>query len=365
MSSQRMKGLILAAGHGTRLRPITSLRPKPTISVANKQLIHYAVDNLVEAGVREIGIVVSHDTINYLEKSLAEYRSSNGEWPSFEYICQDPPEGLAHAVKVSREFLGDDPFVMYLGDNLFENGIGEFVEAFRPEEGVNSVLALVRVEDPRQFGVAIVKEGLVVNLIEKPQDPPSDLAIAGVYVFDKTIHQMIEGLEPGAKGEYQITDAIQRLIDGGYRVAPVEVNGWWKDTGRPDDILDANRLQLLRVKRDIRGTVDNSDLTGEVVVEEGAVVRNSRIEGPALVGAGAVIEDCYIGPYTTVGDETVVRSSELEYSVVGARSTIEHVGRRIRESLIGEEVSISGETGERPVHRLVVGDKSQLALNHS
>jgi glucose-1-phosphate thymidylyltransferase len=355
-----MKGLILAAGHGTRLRPITSLRPKPTISVANKQLIHYAVDNLVDAGVEEIGIVVSHDTISYLRKSLSDYE--NGRGARFEYIIQSPPKGLAHAVEVSRDFLGDDPFVMYLGDNLFEQGISGFVDAFRPDQGVNAVLALVRVEDPRQLGVAIVEDGRVVKLVEKPQDPPSNLAIAGVYVFDSNIHRMIEGLEPGAKGEYQITDAVQRLIDGGFHVAPVEVPGWWKDTGRPEDILDANRLQLLRVERQLRGTVENSELTGEVVVEEGAIVRNSRIDGPALVGAGASVENAYIGPYTTVGDETTIRDAELEYSVIGARSRIERPGRRIRNSLIGEEVNIIGEKENGAAHQLIVGDNSSLTL---
>ncbi|MEX2534382.1 MAG: glucose-1-phosphate thymidylyltransferase [Trueperaceae bacterium] len=353
-----MKGLILAAGHGTRLRPITSLRPKPTISVANKQLIHYAVDNLVEAGVEEIGIVVSYDTINYLRKSLSSYAG-----PRFEYIIQSPPRGLAHAVKVSRDFLGDSPFIMYLGDNLFEHGINGFVDAFRPQEGVNAVLALVRVDDPRQFGVAIVEEGRVVKLVEKPKDPPSNLAIAGVYVFDRNIHEMIEGLEPGAKDEYQITDAIQRLIEGDFHVASVEVPGWWKDTGRPEDILDANRLQLMRVHRELRGSVERSEVNGEVVIEEGAVVRDSKIDGPALIGAGATIERSYIGPFTTVGDQSTVRDAQLEYSVVGAGSVIENIPRRIKGSLIGEEVHIAGENGEASSHRLIIGDNSSLKLS--
>ncbi|HEX7002724.1 MAG TPA: glucose-1-phosphate thymidylyltransferase [Trueperaceae bacterium] len=364
MPTAGMKGLILAAGHGTRLRPITSLRPKPTISVANKQLIHYAVDNLVEAGVRQIGIVVSHDTINYLKKSLSDYQG-NGEGPTFEYIIQSPPRGLAHAVKVSRDFLGDDPFVMYLGDNLFEHGIRGFVEAYRPEEGINSVLALVRVEDPRQFGVAIVEDGRVKRLVEKPQDPPSDLAIAGVYVFDANIHRMIEGLEPGAKDEYQITDAIQKLIEAGFQVASVEVPGWWKDTGRPEDILDANRLQLMRVRREVRGTIEDSEVEGEVVIEEGATVTGSRIEGPALIGAGARVERAHIGPFTTIGDQSTIRDSRLEYAVVGAGSTIDGVASPLRDSLIGEEVSIIGENGSKGAHRLIVGDKSKLKLNES
>lgn len=362
MTVERMKGLILAAGHGTRLRPITSLRPKPTISVANRQLIHYAVDNLVEAGISEIGIVVSHETSDYLRQSLSEYRGPGGASPRFEYILQDPPEGLAHAVKVSRGFLADDPFVMYLGDNLFEHGIREFVEAYRPEKGMNAVLALVPVDDPRQLGVAVVEEGRVINLVEKPSNPPSNLAIAGVYVFDESIHEMIEGLEPGAKDEYQITDAIQRLIDGKYHVAPVEVRGWWKDTGKPEDILDANRLQLLRLRRRLSGKIEDSEVTGEVVVEAGALVKDSRVEGPALIGAGATIERAYVGPFTSIGNEVTLRDAELEFAVVGAQTTIEGTARRIRESLIGEDVHIEGENGEASSHRLIVGDNSRLKI---
>ena len=352
-----MKGLILAAGLGTRLRPITSLRPKPTISVANKPLIHYAVDNLVDAGVHEIGVVVSHDTITSIRECLQSRDDA-----TFEYIVQNPPKGLAHAVKVARPFLGDDDFVMYLGDNLFEHGIRPFVEAFRTGEGVNAVLALVKVDDPRAFGVAIIEDGRVTNLVEKPQDPPSDLAIAGVYVFDAGVHEMIEGLEPGAKDEYQITDAIQRLIENGRHIAPVEVTGWWKDTGKPSDILDANRLQLLRMRRAVTGAIEESEVVGDVVIEEGAVVRRSTVFGPALIGAGAIVEDAYIGPFTTLGTEVAVRNAELEYAVVGARTTIENVKPRIQASLIGEEVRVSGHEGRPSTHRLILGDKSRVAL---
>lgn len=354
-----MKGLILAAGLGTRLRPITSLRPKPTINVANRPLVHYAVDNLVEAGVREIGIVVSHGTIEFLKEALDEYATE----ATFEYIMQDPPEGLAHAVKVARDFLGDDPFVMYLGDNLFERGITDFVDAFRPEDGVNAVLALVQVEDPRSFGVAVIKDGLIVDLVEKPADPPSNLAVAGVYVFDHTVHQYIDGLERGAKGEYQITDAIQRMIDAKHHVAPVEVGGWWKDTGRPSDILDANRLQLLRLRGDIQGTVEDSELIGDVVIEAGATVRGSTVFGPALIGANSTVENAYLGPFTTLGDGVTVRESELEHSVVGPNTVIERVDARIQGSLIGANVDIQGRRTRPNAHTLIIGDESRVALS--
>jgi len=356
-----MKGLILAAGLGTRLRPITSLRPKPIINVANRPLIHYAVDNLLDAGVNEIGVVVSTDTRSDLQRTLEPY----GDRASFTYLLQDPPKGLAHAVEVSREFLADDPFVMYLSDNLFEHGIRPFVDAFRPDEGVNAVLALVPVDDPRAFGVAELDGDRVVGLVEKPSDPPSNLAIAGVYVFDANVHDAIRGLEPGAKGEYQITDAIQRLIERDLHVAPVEVVGWWKDTGKPEDILDANRLELLRLRRDIAGTVEDSRLVGDVVLEQGATVRNSTVFGPALIGAGSVVEDAYIGPFTTLGNDVRLENAEIEYAVVGARSSVHHVGARIQASLIGEEVEITN-AGRRPsTHQLTVGDKSRLVLSES
>lgn len=353
-----MKGLILAAGLGTRLRPITSLRPKPTIAVANRPLIHYAVDDLLDAGVRDIGVVVSPDTRDALREALETY----DDRASFTYLLQDPPEGLAHAVMVSRDFLGDEPFVMYLSDNLFEHGIRPFVEAFRPEEGVNAVLALVSVEDPRAFGVAKVEDGRITDLVEKPEHPPSNLAVAGVYVFDATIHDALAGLEPGAKGEYQITDAIHRLIRRDLMVAPVQLEGWWKDTGKPEDILDANRLILSRSRRRVDGDVNESRLLGEVVVEAGATVRRSTVVGPALIGAGCVVEDAYIGPFTTLGDGSSVRDAELEFAVLGPSASVRAVRGRIASSLIGASVVVDGNETRPRTHALVIGDHGRVVL---
>jgi len=357
MHDTTLKGLILAAGLGTRLRPITSLRPKPTICVANKPLIHYAIDDLVDAGVREVGIVVSHDTIDHLQEAVEGYRDVR-----YTFVLQDPPKGLAHAVEVSRDFLGDDAFVMYLGDNLFEHGITPFVDTFRANDDAAAVLALVRVDDPRAFGVAVIEDGRITRLVEKPKDPPSDLAVAGVYVFDARIHDAIEGLEPGAKGEYQITDAIARLIERGHTVLPQEVGGWWKDTGQADDILDANRLELLSRRRLIEGTVEDSNLVGDVVVAPGAIVRRSTVFGPALIGADALVEDAYVGPFTSLGDGVRLRNAEVEYAVVGKRSEIDDVDARIQGSLIGEDVVIKGASTRPSTHRLIVGDMSTLEL---
>lgn len=356
-----MKGLILAAGLGTRLRPITSLRPKPTISVANKPLIHYAVDNLVAANARDIGVVVSYPTINSIKETLANYPDVR-----FTYILQNPPQGLAHAVKVSREFLADDPFIMYLSDNLFEHGIGSFVQAFEAGH-TNAVLALVPVEleEARSLGVAVVEEGHIVRLVEKPKDPPSTLAVAGVYVFDASIHAIIDSLAPGAKDEYQITDAIQGLITAGGTVTPVQVTGWWKDTGKPDDILDANRLELMRLRRRVQGDVRDSKLVGEVVVEAGAVVRDTTVFGPAIIGAGSEVHTAYVGPFTAIGRNVTLRNAEIEYAVVGDRTVIEAVGPRIQASLIGEDVRISGHDGRPSTHRLIVGDESRILLQEN
>lgn len=352
-----MKGLILAAGLGTRLRPITSLRPKPTIPIAGKALIQYAVDDLIDAGISEIGVVVSHETVNHLKATLEGYREAR-----YSFVLQDPPQGLAHAVAVARPFLGEDPFVMYLGDNLFEQGIAPFVQAFHPSAGVNAVLALVRVEDPRAFGVAVVEGERITQLIEKPEHPPSNLAVAGVYVFDASIHQAIEGLKPGAKGEYQITDAIARRIDQGGNVVPVEVQGWWKDTGKAEDLLDANRLLLSERRRRIEGEVEEADIVGEVVVEAGAVVRRSKILGPALIGANARVIDAYIGPFTTLGAGSRVQRAEVEYSVVGDGSTLRDLATRVQGSLIGEDVTVAGVTTRPNAHRLIIGDMSRVEV---
>ncbi len=351
-----MKGLILAAGWGTRLRPITSLRPKPTIQVANKALIVHAVDNLKEAGIHKIGIVVNHYIQEYIQAAVAEC-----EGVEFEYIIQNPPKGLAHAVQVSKDFLQDDNFVMYLSDNLFQNGIKDFVAAFDPNT-MNALLALVEVADPRALGVAIVENGRITKLVEKPKVPPSNLAVSGVYVFDSTIFDMVDRLEPGAKGEYQITDAIQMLIESGKNVGYKEVEGWWKDTGKAEDILDANRLMLLDIKGDIKAEVNNSLVIGEVVMGKGTIVKNCKIVGPVLIGENCYIEDAFIGPYTTLGDEITLNNAELEYSVVGNGTEIKDVNVRLQDSLIGEDVTVSRRTVHPGTHKLVIGDNSVVVL---
>lgn len=347
-----MKGLILAAGLGTRLRPLTSLRPKPALAVANRPLIYYALDDLVAAGVHEIGIVVSPATHNSLQQLVDAYPNITAE-----YIVQDPPLGLAHAVQVSQPFLGDDDFVMFLGDNLFEHGITPFVERFQQGDA-SAVLALVPVPDPRQLGVAVVVDGRITKLVEKPAIPPSNLAIAGVYVFSKDIHDMIAYLPRGAKDEYQITDAIDRLIQRGYVVVPGEVHGWWKDTGNAQDILEANALTLERLAPVQDGTIEASTIVGNVVIEAGAVVKNSTIEGPALIAAGAHIDNASIGPNTTIETDARVEHATVRHSIVGTGSTVKNLARPLEESLIGANAVISGSTG----FSVIIGDNSIVEL---
>ncbi|CAN5497373.1 glucose-1-phosphate thymidylyltransferase [soil metagenome] len=351
-----MKGLILAAGLGTRLRPLSNARPKPVIAVANRPLIVHALDHLVAAGIGEVGIVVSSTTVAEIQRTLAAYRGAR-----ISYISQVRPAGLAHAVKAARAFLGDEPFVTYLGDNLFQHGVGAFVDAFWQGNGeVHTVLALARVADPRQFGVAVVEDGRVTRLVEKPVHPPSDLAVAGVYVFDACVHAVIDELAVSARGEYEITDAISGLIRAGKRVAPVEVTGWWKDTGRPEDVLEANRLLLAALEPRQEGRLEGSEVRGAVAVEAGALVRNSLIEGPTIIGAGARVLDAHIGPYTSIGAGVRVRRAVIADSVIEEASVIEVICAPIRSSLIGARVEIRGAGGD--AHRLVLGDRSRLEL---
>ena len=356
-----MKGLVLSGGRGTRLRPLTFTRAKQLIPIANKPNLFYVIEDLVEAGITEIGVIISPETGDEVRAALG-----NGEkWGArFTFIVQDQPSGLAHAVKTARKFLEDEPFVMYLGDNLLSGGIRHLVEEYRRGE-TDSVILLTTVEDPRQFGVAVLDEkGRVVRLVEKPKEPPSNLALVGVYLFGPEIHEVIETLKPSWRGEYEITDAIQGLGDRGFRVVAHQVRGWWKDTGKPEDLLDANRLVLSQIRRQIEGEVVDSQIVGEVVVEEGARIVRSVIRGPAHIARGAVIEDSYLGPYTSVGREAQVIRSEVEYSILLDRAGVVDLPYRLDASVLGQEVAVTGgENGpRRHTLQLVLGDRSRVKL---
>jgi glucose-1-phosphate thymidylyltransferase len=352
-----MKGLILSGGRGTRLRPITFTSAKQLVPVANKPILFYGIEALAASGIRDIGIVVG--------ETHQEIRDAVGDGSRFgvsvTYIQQDAPLGLAHAVLVSEPFLGSDSFCMYLGDNLIREKLEPLVARFRDEKPQSQIL-LARVPDPTQFGVAELRDGKVVRLIEKPKVPPSDLALVGVYMFDATIFQAVKAIKPSARGELEITDAIQWLIDQGHVVRPHVIEGWWKDTGKLEDMLEANRIILDTLLPRTDGVVEDSDIAGKVVIEAGARVVKSTVRGPAIIGKGAVIESAYIGPFTSIGDGVVVRGSEVEHSIVLEGASISDIGGRIESSLIGRNVSIHRSLRKPRSFNFMLGDRSEVGL---
>jgi glucose-1-phosphate thymidylyltransferase len=354
-----MKALVLAGGAGTRLRPITYTSAKQLLPVANKPVLFYGLEAIANVGVTEVGLVVG-DT-------AAEIRAAVGDGSAFgikaSYIPQSAPLGLAHAVQVARDFLGDDDFIMYLGDNFIVGGIAGLVDGFRAARPAAQIM-LTRVTDPREFGVAeLDADGRVIGLEEKPQQPKSDLALVGVYMFTAAVHEAIAQLTPSWRGELEITEAIQRLIDSGQRVDSSLISGYWKDTGNVADMLEVNRMVLETTEPARRGDVDaGSELIGRVVICDGAQVRGSRIVGPVIVGAGSQICDSYLGPFTSVGPDCQIYDSEIEYSIVLAGASIRGVGR-IEASLIGRGVEITPAPKVPKAHRLVLGDHSRVQIS--
>jgi glucose-1-phosphate thymidylyltransferase len=352
-----MKGLILSGGRGTRLRPITFTSAKQLVPVANKPILFYGIEALQASGICEIGIVVG-DTHQEIRDAVGDGKRFG---VSVTYIQQDAPLGLAHAVLVSESFLGSDPFCMYLGDNLIRERLEPLVTRFREEKPQSQIL-LARVPDPTQFGVAELKEGKVVRLTEKPKVPPSDLALVGVYMFDATVFRAVKAIKPSARGELEITDAIQWLIDQGHVVRPHVIEGWWKDTGKLEDMLEANRIILDTLVPRTDGTIERSDITGKVVIEAGARVVASSVRGPAIIGKGAQIENAYVGPFTSIGDGVIVRGSEVEHSIILEGASISDIGGRIESSLIGRNVSIYRSQHKPRSFNFMLGDRSEVGL---
>jgi glucose-1-phosphate thymidylyltransferase len=354
-----LKGLILSGGAGTRLRPITHTSAKQLVPVANKPVLFYGIEALVDAGVKEIGIIIAPET-------GGEIREAAGDGSAFgaaiTYIVQDKPAGLAHAVLTAEEFIGSSPFVMYLGDNLLRDGIRGLVSTFLADEP-DALILLTPVDDPQSYGVAELDGERIVRLIEKPKDPPSNLALVGVYLFNSSIFTAARGLEPSWRGELEITEAIQSLIDDDHKVQSEVVRGWWKDTGQLADMLEANRLVLEELERRLDGGVDDdSKIEGRVVVEEGAEVVGSTIRGPAVIGAGARIENAYIGPYTSIGEGVRICRSEVEHSIILADSVVEDLDTRMEASLLGRNVKLTRSDGMPKTLRLLVGDNSEIEI---
>src|SRR5437763_1382565 len=334
---QTLKGLILSGGKGTRLRPITHTSAKQLVPVANKPVLFYGIEAMAEAGIDEIGIIIAPETGD-------EIRAAAGDGSRFgvrlSYIVQDEPRGLAHAVLTAESFLGDSPFVMYLGDNLLQGGIDDLVAAFRAS-APDALILLTPVPDPEHYGVAELRDGAVVQLVEKPPEPQTDLALVGVYMFTPSVHEAARAITPSARGELEITDAIQHLVDSGLRVESHVVEGWWKDTGRLEDMLEANRLILDNVEPRMDGELVDSRVDGRVVVEAGARLERSNVRGPAMIGAGTRLVDAYVGPYTSIGEGCTIEQAEVEHSILLSGCSVHNLEGRMESSLLGRNVAIA------------------------
>jgi glucose-1-phosphate thymidylyltransferase len=352
-----MRGLILAGGRGTRLRPITYTSAKQLVPVANKPILFYGLEALAASGIAEIGIVVG-DTHQEIREAVGD----GSRWGvRVTYLPQSAPLGLAHAVLTAEPYLGDVPFVMYLGDNLIREPLAPLVARFQAERPSAQIL-LARVPNPQEFGVAVLDGERVVRLVEKPPVPPSDLALVGIYMFDQRVFEAARAIRPSGRGELEITDAIQQLIAMGCVVRPHVISGWWKDTGKLEDLLEANRIVLDALEPRVEGVVEASELTGRVVVEPGATIVRSVVRGPAIVGRGARLEDAYIGPFTAIGDGVTVRASEVEFSIVLEGSSIRDIGGRIEASLLGRGAAVYRAVTKPRAYNLMLGDRSQVGL---
>ena len=354
-----MKALVLAGGKGTRLRPITFTRAKQLVPVANKPILFYAIEAIRDAGITDVGVIVG-DTADEVRTALGD----GSRWDvSITYIPQEAPLGLAHAVKIAEDYMAGEPFVTYLGDNLIANGISGLVDGFRAG-GCDAQILLAHVANANQFGVAeLGSDGEIVRLVEKPQDPPSDLALVGVYLFDRQIFEAVNAIEPSARGELEITDAIQWLIDSGRCVRPHIIDGWWKDTGRLEDMLEANRIMLdALVPEQLSAPGEGAVIHGRVGIGEGSTIVNSMVRGPAIIGDGCEIRDAFIGPYSSIGNGCKVLGSEVEHSILLADSRVEHIGSRLADSLLGVNAVVRRVPGLFSAARVMIGDNSEVDL---
>jgi glucose-1-phosphate thymidylyltransferase len=339
------------------LRPITHTSAKQLIPVANKPILFYGLEALRDAGIREVGIVVG--------STAGEVRAACGNGSAWDlditYLSQDAPLGLAHAVVIARDYLGDDDFVMYLGDNLLLEGLRGFVEGFERHRP-NAQIFLTRVREPERFGVAVLEGDRVVQLVEKPKKRISDLALVGIYLFDATVHDAVSTIEPSWRGELEITDSIQAMVDAGRTVRAELVTGWWKDTGKLEDMLEANRMMLSHVGPKVEGEVDGqSRVVGRVVIERGAKVSHSVVRGPAIIGENTIVEDSLIGPNASIYYECAIGGSQVEDSIIMERCRIEDI-RPLSQSLLGKDVEVRRGRTVPAAHRLMLGDQSQVEV---
>lgn len=353
-----MKGLILSGGFGTRLRPLTYTGAKQLIPIANKPIIYYGIEALTTVGINEIGIVVGET-----RQEVKDVVGNGDKWNArIQYIPQEAPLGLAHAIKISKDFIADEPFVMYLGDNILKDNLSYLVKQFQKNKP-NALILLTEVTNPQEFGVAVIDEkGAVKKLIEKPKEPPSNLALVGIYLFDKEIFKAIENIKPSWRNELEITDAIQWLLDNNYRVESQTVQGWWKDTGKPEDIIDANLLILEDIESENKGKIVDSNINGRVRIEKGALVEKSIIRGPAIIGENAKIIRAYIGPFSSIGNNVTIENSEVECSVIMDGATVRNLEKRIDRSILGKNVVINQIDESPRTHKFILGDQSYVEI---
>jgi len=353
-----VKALIASGGRGTRLRPITHTRNKHLIPIANKPILHYAIEAAADAGITEIGIVVNADS-----NEVPDAIGNGSRWGvKITYIPQQSPGGLAQVVALGEPFIGKDRFIFYLGDNMVVGGVKRFIEEF-DKSGCNCFLTLAKVKDPERFGVPEIRDGKIISVEEKPEHPRSSYAVAGIYLYDSCIFEAVKNIAPSARGELEISDAHQYLIRKGMNVGYAEITGWWKDTGKPTDLLEANRLVLDNITPAVRGDIDErSIVAGKVVIEKGARIVNSVIRGPAIIGEGCLVEDSYVGPFSSIGNNTTLKGSEVEYSIILRDCRIADVRIRLEGSILGNDVEIVEATGKPRVHRFMIGDQSRVEL---
>jgi len=355
-----MKGLVTAGGHGTRLRPITYTQNKHLIPIANKTMLQYAIDYLKDAEIYEIGIIV-----NANDTSIKDvFGNGKGFGVEITYIEQNQPLGLAHVVKISQDFIGDDDFIFYLGDNILVGGVKSFINDFKRMKS-NCHLVLSQVSDPNRFGVAEVINDRIVSIQEKPKTPKSDLAVTGIYLYDSNIFEAVNSINPSKRGELEISDAHQFLIENSYDVSYSEITGWWKDTGQPSDLLDANHLVLDNIKARNNGAVDSlSKITGEVSISKNCQVINSIIKGPAIIGNNTIIMDSYIGPFSSIGENCIIKNTKIESSIIMEECELENVDRKIKSSLLGKNVKIISSSYDNNNNnaRFLLGDQSYIEL---
>lgn len=357
-----MKALILSGGKGTRLRPLTYTGAKQLVPVANKPILWYGIEAIVAAGITDIGIIVSPETGEEVKT-----KTGNGErfGANISYILQEKPAGLAHAVKVARPFLGDSPFVMYLGDNLIQNELGGFLNEFKDQQ-MDALIMLRPVPNPTAFGVAEVDaQGKVLRLVEKPKDPPSNLALVGIYFFDRTIHDAIDRIQPSPRGELEITDAIQNLLDHQSHVEARQIAGWWLDTGKKDDLLSANQIILdTCLQSSNAGEMDEtSQISGRVQVGGGSKLINCTVRGPVTIGSGCHLENCFIGPYSSIADQVTLIDVDLEHSVVLQGARVSGIHQRIVDSVIGQRAHLKAAPQRPKALRFMIGDDCQIELS--